>query len=912
MKKLIAAVLIIGFMGVAGLALLLVSLSSNLPQILKVADYKPLLVSEVYARGGEKIGEFFRENRILVPYEKIPKRLVQAFISAEDDTFFQHGGLNYLAILRAAVTDVLAGHKVQGGSTITQQVAKSLLLTPEKTLTRKFKEALLALRMEENLKKEEILYLYLNQIYFGEGAHGIGAAADTYFRKTPEQLTLGEMAILAGLPQAPSRYSPVDHPQKAKERQRYVLGRMQAVGFISKDEEQKALNDPITVYMGKEYKSVAPFFVETLRQLLISQLGEAAVLDSGLRIYSSVDFKSQTEAQNQVREGLREVDKREGYRGALRHLNTPEEINSFLLAGRKSLRREKAPIRIIKPDGNVPPEQQLSIYHRKDSAGNIVSNLPDYVNKNQILEAVVTKVDDADGLTYVRFGDGQGLLDVTDMAWARKPDPAVGYNAAQPVKKPSQVFKPGDVILAKAVSDRFTSTRLNKEANAKRKGSAPGGGLNEYAGMILEQDPQVEGALLSFDQKTQDIIAMVGGFDFKRSEYNRAIQANRQTGSSFKSIVYASALDKGYTPATPVADSPIVFEEKDTEAQEGQDEDAVKKYKPHNYENKFTGDILFRNALIRSLNIPTVKILSDIGVDWATQYARRLGIFSPLAPDITLGLGSSGVTLYEMTKVFSEFGRMGQRTRPIVIHKVVDRNGVMLIQNISLDQRFNKEITALDQSFDEKRKTIFGTIAGQNGTGAPANPNDPTGSPNPAASPADLKHKIPNLYFADPEQLISPQTSYLITSLLSGVINDEGGTAGRARALGRPAAGKTGTTNGFYDTWFIGYTPQIATGVWVGFDQEKTLGPGEAGARTALPIWLEYMKTIHENLPMQSFPVPPGIVFANIDNETGKLASASSTKVVKQAFLQGTEPTTLNDSNSNKNEQDFLKEDLNE
>ncbi len=914
LKYILIVVFSLGFLAIGGGALLFFSASANLPQIMKVEDYKPLLVSDVFARGGEKIGEFSRENRILVPFDKIPKLLINSFIAAEDDTFYEHGGLNYLAILRATLANLRAGRTKQGASTITQQVAKSLLLTPERTLSRKIKEALLSYKMEENLSKQNILYLYLNQIYFGEGAYGVAAAAQTYFRKNIEDLSIAEMAMLAGLPQSPERYAPSKHPQQAKDRQRYVLNRMQIVGFINKEQEEKALNEPIQVYLGKEYKSVAPFYVETLRQMLVPEIGEDRLLNEGVKIYTSLDYSLQQEANIQVHDGLRNLDKRQGYRGVLKHINSNEEMTEFLLASRKNLVREFAPVRMIEASGNAPKELPITIFHKKDAAGNTLSNIPPYVAKGQILEAVVSRIDDKLGLTEVRFGDGQALIDASDIAWARKPDTTITSEAAPKVTKPSQIFKEGDVIQIKVSGERFSSPRMVKDLTPGKSKMTPENlklvhSTWEYAQASLEQEPQVEASLLSFDQTTQEVTAMVGGSDFKITKYNRALQAKRQTGSSFKALVYTSALDKGWTPASPVADTPVVFEEKDAAAEEGQDD--IKKYKPHNYENKFMGEMLFRNALIRSLNIPTVKILTDVGIDWATQYARRLGIFSPLANDITMGLGSSGITLFEMTKAFSQMGRLGKRIRPLLIQKVVDHSGKVILEKLSLDKKFEKDLDPIDKQFEDKRKEYLASRADE----APA----PLASPTSAAS-ADhqeknndlpvAKFKTPHLFFEDPEQLISPETAYLITSILRGVIYDEGGTAARARALNRPAAGKTGTTNGFFDTWFIGFTPQIATGVWVGFDQERTLGVGEAGAKTALPIWLEYMKFAHKNLPVLDFPKPDNIVFANIDNLTGKLASSTSTKIVHQAFLRGTEPKTLNDSSNSKSDADLIKEDL--
>lgn len=903
LNKALAMLIALVFVAVAGAALYLVSLSSSLPQMIKIEDYKPLLVSEVYARGGEKIGEYFRENRTIVPYEKIPKRLVQAFLAAEDDTFFQHGGINYLAILRAFAVNLASGEKRQGASTITQQVARSLLLSAEKTYTRKIKEILLSYKMEQHLTKEEILFLYLNQIYFGEGAYGVAAAAETYFRKPIDKLSVAELAILAGLPQAPSSYSPNDHPDKAKARQRYVLSRMAATGSITSEEAKKAVAEPVMVYVAKEYKAVAPFFVETLRQLLVQELGEKAVLDEGLRVYTSLDYKAQQEAQNQVRAGLRELDKRQGYRGAIRNIAKADEVQPFLVKERKHLLNLKSPYRVITPEGKFQDDRPFQQ----------VKGLPDYLSKGQILKGIVTQVDDTAGLTYVKFAESQGLIDIADMGWARKPDPQVNYDHAQKITKPSQALKVGDVIEIKIVADKFTpSARMTKEiAEAKKKGAKPLQlpDFNDYAQATLEQQPVTQASLLSFDQSTGEVIAMVGGYEFKKNEneFNRALQAKRQTGSSFKSIVYAAALDKGFTPTTPILDAPIVYDVT-TESSEGQEEQ--KTWKPQNHGNKFAGDILFRNALVRSLNIPTIKILESIGVPWALDYAKRLGLFSPLNPDLSLGLGSSSVTLYEMTKAFSQIGRLGKRTRPLVVHRVLDKDGKAILQSLNLDKRFEKELGDLERQFEERRQTYLSEKATQAG----ASGADPAIVPA-AAIEDSSKRKAPHIFFDDPDQLISPQTAYVMTTLLSATVSEEGGTGGRARALGRPVAGKTGTTNGYFDAWFVGFTPQVATGVWVGFDEERTLGPGEVGGRAALPIWLEYMKFVHKDLPVLSFVVPPGVVFANIDNQTGKLASASSKQVVNQAFIQGTEPKELNgapSSGGGKDDTEFLKEDLTE
>lgn len=892
LKKIILAFIALCLIGVSSIYLIVQSVKGSLPKLITVKDYEPLLVSQVYDRNGKKIGEFFRERRTLVPYDKIPQDLVHAFLAAEDDQFFQHKGINPQAIFRAALANLRAGRSVQGGSTITQQVAKTLLLTSEKTLTRKLRDILLALEMEKNLKKEDILYLYLNQIYFGQGAYGVEQAAQTYYRKPVSKLTLPEMAILAGLPQAPSGYSPVRNPLRAKERQVYVLRRMADVGYISKEQAEKAIKDPVKVYVRENYEEYAPFYLETVRQLLVSQLGENMVLDKGLRIYTSLDLSKQLAAQDSIMVGLKSLDKRQGYRGPLKNISSNEDVEKFIKEQRTKLIADSTPERIILPEGKF-----ADLVPKNDSkAKQEHPLLPTYIKLQDSVQGVVLDIDDAAGIVYVQLPDSQGLIDFETMTWARKPDSDKRYDLST-IKKPSEALKKGDVVLVKIVGDKFSPVRALNKNSKKNAPTIKLPDFNRYVDLELDQEPLVEGALLSLDQDTQDVLAMVGGTNFAKSEFNRAIQAPRQTGSSFKSIVYTSALDKGYTPATPIMDAPLVYEEGGGAGDEEGQGDA-KVWKPANHSKSFGGDIIVRNALAQSLNIPAVKVIEDVGVPWAIEYSRRLGLYSPLNPDFTLVLGSSSVTLYEMTKAFSELGRLGKRTRPVIIHKVDDMNGKTVMQAISLDTRFEKEMKTYDDDFETRRKDYL-TLA-----------KDP-------AKLEEYKKKDPkkaalaqNIFFDDADQLIKPTTAYIMTTLLKGVVEDKKGTGVRARAVGREVAGKTGTTNNYYDAWFIGYSPQVATGVWVGFDKEKSLGKGEVGGRSALPIWVDYMKAAHEGLPQMTFPVPDGIVFANIDSETGKLANASTKSILRQAFVEGTEPTAA--SSKQEEATDFYKQDLSE
>ncbi len=853
--------------------------SSKLPTIITVDSYKPLKVSEVFDRNGEKIGEFLREKRMLIETKNLPKYVSQAFIAAEDSDFYNHSGINLQAIFRAMVANLKAGRTVQGGSTITQQVAKQILLTSERSLDRKIKEAILARRMERDLSKEDIMYLYLNQIYFGQGAHGIEMAAKVYFKKEAKDLDIHEAAILAGLPKAPSAFSPVTNPERAKIRQKYVLNRMKDEGFITKEQAKENIEKDLKVFFKEDYEDYAPFFLEAVRLQLVKELGEDQVLDKGLKIYTSLDLVKHNVAQAALRRGVENLDKRQGYRGALDKLQTETDVLNFLAVQKDDLLNKKAPFIVIDVKGNIIQKGDI----KYDESQNLVvqdistDELPSYLDVGENIKAVVSKVDDISGYIEALIPDGVGLIDFETMKWARAPDPSTGAKYAE-IERPSIALKKGDVILVKIISKKVNSEKFRR---LDKKIKAQFFTASNYIELQLEQEPLVDGSLLSIDQKTQEIIAMVGGYDFRKSEFNKAIQAARQTGSSFKPIVYASALDKGFQPNSEILDIPIVFKEEDKD-KSTKDEIVYNKYKPANHSKNFNGDILFREALIRSLNIPTIRITDSIGVSWVLNYARRLGIFSPLNQDITLSLGSSSVTLYEMTKVYSQFGRLGKRMRPILIKKVENEAGETLLENYTLDKRFEEEIVNNEQGWRERvlEKQIFGDMNEQ-------------------------------FVFSDQDQLIKPQTAYIMTNILKGVINDKGGTARSASGIiPHPIAGKTGTTDNYYDAWFIGYSPLIATGVWIGYEQERTLGRGEVGGKSALPVWAEYMKAAHKDLPVVNFPIPSGIVFSKIDADNGKIATQYSKRTFEQAFEEQNQPSEMSDAGETIDEKEFLKEDL--
>ena len=561
-------------------------ISRDLPKITTLKDYHPPIISTVYADDGRKIGEFFNERRIVVPLTDIPDMLIKAFVAAEDSRFYTHQGIDLLSITRAFIKNIEAGSIVQGGSTITQQVTKSFLLTPERSYTRKMKEAILAYRIEKALNKEDILYLYLNQIYLGHGAYGVEAAAENYFGKTARDMNLAECAMLAGLPQAPSRYSPFKYPDRAKQRQIYVLNRLVEEGYITNIEATEAINTKLDIRPRRNwYIEEVPFYTEYVRQYIEKKYGTEALYNDGLQIYTAVNIDMQRIARKEVENGLLDLDKRQGYRGPLQHL-APEAIEAYV----QDLQKQWA---------ETVPE-----------AG-------------QTVTGVVVQVSDGEKTVAVRMGGGQGIIDIADMDWARKPNPEVAYHAKM-IKQPGDALQSGDVVLVRLKDRRDDSDLWN---------------------LALEQVPKAQGALLCIEAETGNVKSMVGGRDFRENQFNRALQSRRQPGSAFKPIIYAAAIDKGYTPATVVIDSPIVFKDREQDF----------KWKPKNYGEKFYGPTLLRQALAKSRNVITIKIVQDIGIDYVMDYAHKLGITSTLNRDLSLALGSSGVSLFELVSAFTPF-----------------------------------------------------------------------------------------------------------------------------------------------------------------------------------------------------------------------------------------------------------------
>lgn len=735
--------------------------SRDLPSLESLGSYEPSQATRIYSDDNRLIGQFYIEKRVFVPLSKMPKELIQAILAVEDARFYEHRGFDYLRIIKAFITNVEKMKIRQGASTITQQLTRSLFLSSERTMKRKLKEILLARKMEMMLTKDEILEIYLNQIYLGHGAYGVQVAARTYFGKDVGDLNLAESSFLMGLPKAPNDYSPYRNPQKAKTRQGVVLKRMLEEGFINAEQYRKAYEQDLFFQKQAPEEDLALYFLEQVRQYLVAKYGDDAVYKGGLNVYTTLNIEMQRSAGRTLKNGLRELDKRQGYRGPIGKWEETVQ-----------------PAKVATP--------ALSV--------------------GDFSEGRVIQVSDREGFALVQVGEMTGKLLMEEMAWAAKrlkgsrlPDDL------QIIQKP----KVSDIL---KVNDLIKVTVKKSPADGLENGGATrgkGGGL----ALSLEQEPIVEGALVAIDPATGGVKALVGGYDFKRSEFNRVSAARRQPGSAFKPIIYATAIERGLTPATMVLDNPVVYE--DTELD--------KVWKPENYEEKFYGPISLREALTHSRNLATVRLLEQVGVRNVIEFAQRVGIQSPLTRDLSLALGSSGVTLMEMTSAYAVFANQGVRVPPTLIISVTDHNGQVL----------------------EHRELAL-------------------------------------------QSVVSKETAYIVTNMMEDVI--QRGTARRAKSMGWSLAGKTGTTNEFTDAWFIGFSPHLATGVWVGFDDNRSLGDREAGASAALPVWMGFMQESLPRFPSSPFTIPDNIVYAKINPRTGLLVPSGEEKGVVEIFAKGTEP----------------------
>lgn len=824
-------------------------ISKDLPNLSKIEDYRPPVMAEVYDDQNQKIGEFWTEARILTPVDQVPKKLIEAFVASEDDRFFEHKGVDPYGIIRAFIRNLKAGQVVQGASTITQQVTKALLLSPEKTYKRKIKEAILATQIEKNLTKDQILYIYLNQVYFGNRAYGVAAAARNYFHKDLKDLSLAEIAMIAGLAKAPSLFNPVVNPDRAKQRMEYVLDRMADEGYVTREEAATAKKFPLFVYQAptdKEFNQrYAPYFVEEVRRQLVKKHGTDKLYSSGWKIYTTGNLKMNQDGQLAVRHGIEAYSRSLGYRGPLQHLADQAQIDHFLAVEH---------LRILDEAGQINYYGDPGLKESRQKITPLVAG--------EIYEAVIVNVER--GNLKVRVGNTEGTIESADWSWA---------------KNPARRAKPWSPQIGDVLEVRLkTAKKPEEKGKDKVKETEPAKKEEELVTLVknfsLYQSPEVESALFSYEPFTGAIKAVVGGQNYRRSEFNRATQALLQPGSSIKPLIYAAALDKGYSPGTVIMDSPIVYEESQG-----------KFWSPKNYGGKYYGPTAFRNALVNSRNVVTVRILMDIGTHYVTGFMRKLGVSTPIYKYYSMALGSNEVKLAELANAYGTFVTGGVFPELFYVAKILDSKGQVVEEHKPRDVAY---VISYQDVAENKEKA-----AGENpaphsepqnsAPQAPAAANAPSPESQPAPKKAESweemgyngallasfeeKTKEDDLLLTSYEKktllgdyipkdyAISPKTAVTMVGILRDVVR--AGTGTRALGLQKPAAGKTGTTNEATDAWFIGFTPTLLTGVWVGFDGERrSLGPRVTGGGLAAPIWLEFMKEATKNYPTKDFTVP--------------------------------------------------------
>jgi len=781
--------------------------SQNLPSAEALRTYSLPQVTKVRCADGTVCAEFFmpQGRRTVVNIDKLPPHVRNAFLAAEDADFYKHPGLDFFGMTRAAVKNLIPGSRKSGASTITQQVVKNMLLTPERSLSRKIREWILTPRVEQALTKDQILGLYINQSYFGQGRSGIEEAALYYFGKHAADLTLGEASVLGGTVQSPNRINPEKNIVKAKQRQRYVLGQMAEQGFVPRDVVEKELEKPI-VLAPRPPPEVGPYYAEEIRRTLVARYGDQAVLTGGLRVDIAMVPKLQAVADEAVRKGLEAVDRRLGYRGALGTLEPErfERLKPFISkqieeAGRRQ--KEGANVadlftlaQALNGEQPVPAEEPVVVSAAEEEEEAPLSpeeKLASTATLAPLAEGLrvagfVTQVDDAGKKARVDLVSRTAEIPFSTVTWARQ------KGKSAPTKM-SDVMKAGDIVLVRVL--RVTPAPAVLEAT-------------------LDQVPVVQGGLVVINPQNRNVVAMVGGYDFTKSPFNRATQARRQPGSSFKPFLYGAALGTSrYTPISTVNDAPEAIRDPYT----------GKTWKPQNYDRAFDGPMTLRQALTRSKNTVSVRLIEAITPAVAIDFARRAGIQSPLPENLTLALGTGEVTVLEAANAYATLQANGRYAEPLTLLKVTDAQGKVL----------------------EEHQPAF-------------------------------------------EETLPPAVAYLTTSLMRSVVEE--GTAKAVTELNRPAAGKTGTASENRDTWFSGFTADFVATAWVGFDDHSPLGSTETGGRAPLPIWLDFMRAAHKDLPSREFEVPAGVVQLRIDPATGLLAG-SSVPGRLEPFLEGTQPT---------------------
>jgi penicillin-binding protein 1A len=778
-KVLISLIILFGIAGAGVVGLAVWYFGRELPDYQQLANYQPPIVSRVHAADGRLMAEYATEKRVFVPVKAMPPLVIHAFLSAEDKNFYSHPGVDPMSMLRAAATDLLhihSGKRPVGASTITQQVAKNFLLTNEVSLERKVKEALVAIRMEQVLSKDRILELYLNEIYLGGGAYGAAAAALNYFNKSLDELQPEEAAFLAALPKAPNNYNPQRYPEAAKDRRDWVLDRMVEAGFLSAAEGDAAKLKPIVLRHRDDTQIVkADYFTEEVRRELLTRYGDRGLYASGLSVRTSLDPALQTIAEHALRSALIAYDRRHGYRGPLAHIDLKGDWRTQLKA---------MPL----PAGADEVDWRLGVVLATSASG--------------------AEIGLADGT--------RGQIAFDDLKWARKElsDAHVGATPAQP----SDVAAAGDVVLVE---------RLAAPASGGAK-AAPSYGLRQI--------PEVSGAFIAMDPHTGRVLAMQGGFSYEMSQFDRATQAKRQTGSAIKPFIYIDALDHGFTPSTIVLDAPFVID-----VGPGQP-----KWNPTNYERKFYGPVPLRVGLEESLNLVTARVGATIGLDAVADYVERFGIMDHMPREYSYVIGAGETTPLRLVTAYAMLDNGGKRIKPSFIDRVQDRDGMTIFR---ADDRVCDGCSNLDWN-------------GQ--------------------APPDLPDNR--------EQIVDTRSAYQIVSMMEGVI--QRGTGRSIAVVGKPLAGKTGTTNDSDDTWFVGFSPDLVAGVFIGFDQPHTLGEHETGATVSAPAFRDFMLAALADKPATPFRIPPGLTIVRVNPTTGQLARSGDKNVIYEPFKPGTEPTS--------------------
>ena len=805
--RLLLVLTLIAALGVAGgIAAVRLVLEPELPDVEALRDVRLQVPLRVYSRDDRLIAEFGEKRRIPVRIENVPRRFVQAFLAAEDDRFYAHPGVDYQGLLRAAFELIRTGEKRQGGSTITMQVARNFFLSREKTYLRKVNEILLALKIERQLSKSEILELYLNKIYLGQRAYGIGAAAQVFYGKSIDELTLSEMATIAGLPKAPSRDNPVTSPRRATERRNYVLGRMLKLGYIDETAYTAARDEEVAASLHDLPVEVeAPYVAEMVRQEMIRRYGDAAYTE-GFNVYTTLHADHQTQANRALRKALIDYDLRHGYRG-------PE------------LR---------------PGEDQA------------VRDLADLPILGGLIPALVTAVDE-EGIDVDIKDHGSGRITREGWEWAR---PYLTEN-----RRGSVPETPGDLV---AIGD-LVRVRLDDEGR-----------------WWLSQIPEIEGALVALRPEDGAITALVGGFDFRHSKFNRATQAERQPGSGFKPVIYSAALEYGFTTASLINDAPVVFDDPSLEAT----------WRPENYSGKFFGPTRLRLALTKSRNLVSIRLLRSIGIEYAIDYAARFGLDTERLPrNLSLALGSASLTPLEMATVYAILANGGFRITPYFIDRIEDGMGELLVRSTP-----EYACPTCPDAPDRERGEATGREAVQLETPAAVEESAGPIAPEQAGRPPADDASVTEPPSSPPEpqpapRVLEPRNVYLMHSLLGDVVRY--GTGRGALQLGRnDLAGKTGTTNDQRDAWFNGFNTTLAATAWVGFDDFSPLGNRETGGRAALPMWVEFMRGALEGVPESTLEEPAGLVRARIDPDTGRLASAGQSDAIFELFRSENGPGT--------------------